>query len=181
MKKLYLILVLLISFNLNAQFEITPDNYKNADDSSKNYVVLDFDDMSQKELFTSVKSFITSKYKGIKFDGFNEVEYNQIVLDANFYDSDTKKLSWGSALEVKNRIEVNFKDNKVRIKPKFVKLETPESNSPNDIRLNGGGLTSSIFNKKGKVRKKKMKERAEKSVNLFVEEVKKYVDSNDDW
>lgn len=118
---------------------------------------------SQSELFKKAKIYITGKYKGIKNDGFNEVEPEQIVLDVSGSNEKTIiiNLSGANVWSVSNRYELNFKDGKIMIKPIFRELT-------NTIERNSTVQISSLFNKKGEPRKEKAISFADSETNSFV-------------
>ena len=114
-------------------------------------------------LFKKAKIYITGKYKGVKNDGYNEVEPEQIVMDVNGSNEKTIiiNLAGANVWSVSNRYELNFKDGKVMIKPIFRELS-------NTIERNSTAGMSSLFNKKGEPKKDKAILFVESETNEFV-------------
>ncbi len=180
MKKITFLFVLMSGFLFSQEFKITPENYKNKNDETKNFVVLEFENKTKNELFKKVKSFINSTYKGVKFDGYNEVENEQIVLDVVSSNTATIMfiMSGSNIWSISNRYEINFKDNKIMIKPTFKNL----TNGVEEISLNNGNfMVKSIFNKKGEPSKEKSIDFINSEANKFVSEIKTAISSDSEW
>lgn len=171
MKKFTFLFILISGFLFSQEFKITPENYKNKNDETKNFVVLEFENKPKDVLFKKVKSYIISNYKGIKNDGYNEIENEQIVLDV---DKDRK---FGGFQ--RNRYEINFKDGKIMIKPSFNFIEDSKGNK---ILLTGGNfIIISVFNKEGKIRTQSLKEDIEGNANKFVLDIKSAISADSEW
>lgn len=149
MKKIFLLFALISNILLFSQeFRLTENNFVSKHDSSKNYIVIDFPSTNKDQLFQKAKKYITSTYKGLKNDGYNEVLNEQIVLDVV---STSYKKMWinmqGSNLwKASNRYEINFKDDKIMIRPSFSHFENTMNNSIANIGV--------LFNSSGEIRKK---------------------------
>jgi len=173
MKKLLLFSVLIAGMTFGQTFKLTPENYKTAD--NKDYVVYEFPGKSKTELFKTAKIYITSNYKNLKGDGYNEVEPDQIVLNLRANAGTIKRL--GIPViggDFTNRYEINFKDEKIMVKPQFESIELPDGM---------GGLTDKqAFNKKGDVSINKIHfEGIQEKTNQFVEELQKGMQKSSDW
>ncbi|AQX00417.1 hypothetical protein [Elizabethkingia anophelis] len=168
MKNIFTFLALSLTIFCFGQFKITPENFRSIENPDKDYIVYEFPGKTKSDLFNAAKMYINSTYKGVKFDGYNEVLNEQIVLDVNYEKPDAKLLEWGGGLQVKNRIELNFKDDKMMIKPVFYKMFS--SDGKKSIYLTGGSgfLGKSVFNQKGEPwLSSKLIETIERSVNTF--------------
>lgn len=178
MRILLPLFMLISGLALSQEFKLTADNFKNKSDETKNFVVLEFPGKTQSELFKKVKIFITGKYKGIKNDGYNEVENDQIVLDVRGSQEKTIiiRFSGSNVWSASNRYEINFKDGKVMIKPLFRELD-------NTLDYGITANISSLFNKKGDPKKEKAIEMIEFEANSFVSELKATLEnsSSSEW
>lgn len=180
MKKLTFLFILISGFLFSQEFKITPENYKNKNDETKNFVVLEFENKPKDELFKKVKSYIISNYKGIKNDGYNEIENEQIVLDVESRNTATIMfiMSGSNIWAISNRYEINFKDNKIMIKPSFKNL----TNGVDEISLNNGNfMIKSIFNKKGEPSKEKSIDFINSEANKFVLDIKSAISADSEW
>ena len=163
MKNILVIFALLTAAFAGAQkFDLTPNNFANADDKSKDFAVVEIPGKSQDELFKLAKIYLTSNYKNLKGDGYNEVEPNQIVLTLRSFSATTKLLGIPQiGGDFVNRYELNFKDGKVMIKPTFQYVEQPDGS--------GGLAEKDVFNSKGKLTvKQPVFEAIQNKTNEFV-------------
>ena len=114
----YLFLTILfcstLVFGQNKYFELTPFGFRNATDSTKDYVVLNFPKKTKAELYKRVlvwanKNYVTGK------NVVSPVENENITINAyGEYDDDMTK-SFGEPNAVKYRINISFKDGKIKI------------------------------------------------------------------
>lgn len=179
MKKTILFSAFILSNLFFAQeFKLTAENFKENSNPEKNFYVLEIPGKTQSELFKKAKIYITGKYKGVKNDGYNEVEPEQIVLDVNGSNEKTIIINFSGAnvWSVSNRYELNFKDGKVMIKPIFRELT-------NTIERNSTVQISSLFNKKGEPRKEKAISFVDSETNTFVTDFIKGMqgETSSDW
>ncbi|MGX9985881.1 hypothetical protein [Soonwooa purpurea] len=182
MKKLLLLSALLNCVLLFSQFTLTTDNFKNATDPEKNYIIIEAKEKNKLDLFKSVKSYINSTFKGVKQGSYNEIEPDQIVIDVESTTGYVKILGIEQSLgEANIRYEFNFKDGKIMIKPFFQKLTLPDNNV---LNLTGGNmLIKAVFNNNGKVSiKKQTFEGLQNLPNKMVENItKSIINQNSDW
>lgn len=176
MKKIYIFSALILTsiFSVKAQeFKLTADNLKEKLVLEKNFYVLDVPGKTQSELFKKTKIYLTGKYKGIKNDGYNEVEPDQIVLDVNGTNTKVIIINFAGAnvWVVSNRYELNFKDGKIMIKPSFSELT-------NTIERGSTAGLSALFNKKGEPKKEKAIAFVEIETNTFIQELIKGIKSD---
>lgn len=187
MKKVFLLTAIAISSLIFAQeFKLTPNNFVNKADETKNYVVIEKPGKTKEQLFIDVKKYISASYKGVKFDGYNEVANEQIVLDLRDEQEGNVKILGVSLLSgyISIRYEINFKDGRFMIKPTFQKAETYSDHKPNSIYLTGTNfMQSTIFNKKGEVSLKQIYEMTIKTNDEFVSNLIKGLENNSssDW
>ena len=98
------------SLSFAQEFKLTAENFKEKSNPEKNYYVLEIPGKTQAELFKKAKIYITGKFKGLKNDGYNEVDPEQIVIDVNGSNEKTIliNLSGANVWSVSNRYEINF-------------------------------------------------------------------------
>ena len=177
-KNIFLSAFLLANLTFAQEFKLTAENFKEKTNPEKNYYVLEVPGKTQVELFKKAKIYITGKYKGVKNDGYNEVEPEQIVMDVNGSNEKTIiiNLAGANVWSVSNRYELNFKDGKVMIKPIFRELS-------NTIERNSTAGMSSLFNKKGEPKKDKAILFVESETNEFVADFIKGMknETSNDW
>ncbi|SHL52169.1 hypothetical protein SAMN05444360_102175 [Chryseobacterium carnipullorum] len=183
MKKLILLSLFAFNMVIGQEFILTPNNFVNKDDETKNFIVLSYPELNQKQLYDKTKTFIQSKFKNLKGDGLNEVEYSFIKLRASSPGTTVKVFGSESLMSyMVTTYEINFKDGKLMVKPT---LERFESNSPgvDNTYINGGNSFAgkSIFKKDGKVWLKNYYEVANVSVNQFIDGLKAYLSNKEDW
>ncbi|MFP3593967.1 hypothetical protein [Chryseobacterium sp. SIMBA_038] len=183
MKKLFFLSVFVCGLVFGQEFKLTPNNFINAADDSKNYIVLEFPDLKQQQLYEKTKIFIQSKFQNLKGDGFNEVQYSFIKIRTTTPGTKVKALGSISLMSYMiTTYEINFKDGKFMIKPI---LEYFEPNSPEGsiTYLNGGNSFAgkSIFNKDGTIWLKNYYEVANMNVNEFITELKANLSTKEDW
>lgn len=183
MKKVLSLLILISGFAFGQEFVLTPDNYKSKSDEAKNYVVLEFPGLSQKELFDKAKMFIHSKYKYLKGDGLNEVEPSHLKLRSRTIGTKVKVFGTEMIASYLSTVtEIGFKDGKIMIKPYFEDFESDTSDAKK-IYLTGGDsfMGKSIFNKKGEVWLKNHYDVANEKINQFVIDLKNAIASTEAW
>lgn len=179
MKTTILLSAFLLSNLFFAQeFKLTAENFKEKSNPERNYFVLEIPNKTQGELFKKAKIYITGKYKGVKSDGYNEVEPEQIVMDVNGSKEKTIiiNLAGANVWSVSNRYEINFKDGKIMIRPIFRELS-------NTIERNSTVGMSSLFNKKGEQKKEKAILFVESETNEFISDFIKGMknETTNDW
>lgn len=175
MRKIFLLFGVMITSVAFGQFKLTPNNFVSEENPEKDYIVLDFPNLNQQDLFDKVKIYITSRYKGVKFDGYNEVAGKQIVLDLTESAATIKML--GIPViggDFTNRYELNFKDGKIMVKPTFSYIKLPNGS---------GGLTEKqAFNNKGKmVIHEKYFEGIHTKTSKFISDLKDSINKNEEW
>lgn len=173
MKKLTLLFVLISGFCLSQTFTLTTEGFK--DSNGKEFTVYEFTGKSQSDLFKLAKLYITSNYKNLKGEGYNEVQPDQIVLTLEQNAGVVKKL--GIPViggDFTNRYEINFKDGKIMVKPEFSYIELPNGM--------GGLAEKPAFNKNGEVNINKIHfEGINTKTNEFISDLIKGINEGNDW
>ncbi len=183
MKKAILLFGMLASSVAFGQFKLTPNNFVNEESQDKNYIVLEFPEMTQKQIFEKAKMYIHSTFKNLKGDGFNEVEYSQIKLRASQGVLEEKVFGLSGAIfDATNVYELNFKDGKMMVKPYFEYGNLRAKPAEKTYLTGGIGLLGkSIFKKDGTVWMEKQYKAIEDAVNNFVSELKAGISKSEDW
>lgn len=185
MKRLFFITILLIIFfSLEAQFSFTKDGLKDRNDLTKTYVVLNFDSISKQELYTKGLVFVANYFvdpKSVVSKVDNEAItingiYNKIPLG-----KDKNKTPYDE-LEMNYTMNLNFKDNKVRVSVSINKLYT----SYNDLLKKRLELVErgygKIFDKDGNPHHLYTIESIENYFNLILEGLQSTIIGKvDDW
>lgn len=183
MKNQLTIFLLLSLFACNMamaqEFVLTAKNFVNKDDESKNYIVLEYPEMNQKQLYDKTKIFIQIKFENLKSDGLNEVEYSFIKIRTT---APGTRIG-GTLMSLMMVIyELNFKDGKIMLKPVLDHFD-PTKPTSNTVYLTGGNSFSgkSIFNKDGKISLKNYFEVSNTNVNKFLTDLKEYLTKKEEW
>lgn len=174
---LFLSFVFATSFAFAQEFTFKSNGYREKT-TDKEFAVFEIEGKSQAELFKKAKIYITGRFKGLKNDGYNEVEPEQIVLDVNGTKEFTTLINFSGAnvWKLRNRYEINFKDGKVMVKPLFIYLD-------NAVDFGVTADITTLFKKNGEVRKPKAVESVENETNEFVKELINALKSSasEDW
>lgn len=181
MKKAILLFGIMFSSVVFGQFKLTPNNFVSEENPEKDYVVLEFTELKEKELFIKTKTFIFNNFKNLKNDGYNEIESSHIKLRARQDVSSTKVLGMVVGEYLTVTYEIDFKDGKIRIKPIYNEIEV-EGNKSTKIYLTGGNaLLKSIFKKDGSPWFPKKISASEKAINDFIKGLKESFDKKNEW
>lgn len=155
MKKILFTLVILCGFLISKgqEFELTKDGFRSGD---KEFVVLDFPNKTQSELFKLAKSYLGSMYNNPKYVTTEQVN-EEIFIDGLVRDlvKTTLTLSGANIYSFEYKIKLNFKDGKIRFEPFFKELSNSEGH---DVVLVGKkilGTSLGLFSEKGKVNNEK--------------------------
>lgn len=121
MKKLTILFILISGFMFSQKFILTPENFKNKEDQSKNYIVIDVKGKNKHDLFILVKKIITGNFIKMKSDSYTDIEDEQISF--SLYSKNTSliflTISGSNIYTLYNHYEINFKDEKLMIKPSY--------------------------------------------------------------
>ncbi|MDM1138884.1 DUF4468 domain-containing protein [Empedobacter sp. R132-2] len=183
-----LLLLMLVSININAQsFRLNSSGFVNSEDNTKDYVVLDFPNQSQSELFSKAMIFVTKYYKSAK-DVISKVDNETISINAiSSHDIPRNSIHY-----YQNRyiIVLSFKDGKIKVDAPNVSLTRYTDGQLRTLyiyREKGDILEYNlgIFGKNEKLRYPKSKEALESFANRFLDDLKKNIlgdsSTNDDW
>ncbi len=174
MKKISLLMALVMSAFVFAQkFQLTPSGFVNAEDPSKNYVVVEFEGKTQSELYKQVLVMLNKKYKSAK-DVISSVEPETITLNAVAIKPIRR--TGAHSFTNKYNITLSFRDGKIKIDAPTFNLFTYDYGKKQEMYLTGGfsmdGSSFGIYNKKGEVKIEKAVEDLNAFANDFIEEIK---------
>lgn len=182
MKNLILFLILISAYSFGQDFILTQDNFKSISDPTKNYIVLEFPEMNQKQLFDKSKMFIHSKFKNLKGDGLNEVEPSQLKMRSRVVGATVKVFGDETITSyLITTYELGFKDGKIMVKPHFDEFEGAGPDRNNTYLTGGNAFAKSIYNKKGEIWIKYYYDIANDKTNQFVNDLKTSINSKEDW
>lgn len=178
MIKIFIFSALLLStFIFSQEFKLTEDNFKSIEDKSKNYIVLSFPGLNKQTLFEKTKNYITANYPYLDSQKLKESGNNQILFEVMSQTSRTIFINkrGSNVWSVVNYFEINFKDDKIMIKPSFVNLTNADKTSTT--------LLGSFFNSRGMLRLDNAAHFVEAFTNTFVRDFKKGIEENksNDW
>lgn len=163
------------------KFQLTPNGFVNAEDNSKNYVVVDFPNKSKEEIYKKVSVMLNKKYKSSK-DVISAVEPESITINA----ISAKKIRRTGMHSFDNRynITLSFKDGKVKIDAPSFELSTFDYGKKQEMFLIGGfsldGSSFGIYNKKGELKINKAADDLNTFANEFIEDIKN-IEKQDEW
>lgn len=171
MKKVLALITALLPMLACAQyFELTPDGFVNAQDTTKRFVVIQMDG-SQEELYNKAKTAITTMWNSPK-DVMSYNEPDVIVVNGFTNDLYVKNFGIKSYLGMHYRLQFHFKDGKIRIDaPSADKAES--GNGKGVLYFCRGGGQSMlgiiyVFDKKGKLKQKDFKAQVENYFDTLI-------------
>jgi hypothetical protein len=188
MKKLLLSILCLLFYCVNAQtFTLTSDGFVDSENSSKSYVVFEFDGKSQSELYNEVliaigKTFVSPN------DVVSKVENKQLTINGILKNAVARtKVDGGWTLNFTMIFE--FKEGKVRVDAPSVNRIYYE-NREMYVKSKGAmiglmnGTEFGIFSKNGDLKIELAKQTLENSINKLMLSMLLIVaerDINSDW
>jgi len=187
MKKIILTLLLMTTF-VNAQVkyvDFTINGFVNAENPNQDYIVIDFEGKTQKELYNSFSTYFTTEFISVK-DVINSVENETITITA----LSDKAVEYGKTrvrqkYDLYYNIQFLFKDEKVRINMPNILALYDEGGSDLKIYMerNDMSLYPTIFNVDKTVRSQYSINSLENFFNKEINEVVKLVksDENKNW
>ena len=193
MKKVFLFMLISLSMVCNAQtFELTKDGFVNKQDPQKTFVVVEYPNKPQQQIFESALNAIGKVFVSPNAVT-NKVEYSQISIHATY-----PGITWRSPAGMKLLFDMDynlifeFKDGRMRVNGPIIN-QIVQKATLGDVYMylskaeRGSTLRAdkAIFNNDGSVNEKKHKERIETSMNqlitALVNEMNKFFSSDNDW
>jgi hypothetical protein len=182
-KSLSVVLLFLVATTFaNAQsMKLTPNDFVDAADESKNYIVLNFAGKSQSDLYKAVLKFVNSHYNNPEKVA-TKIEDEQIVIDA----MEQKATAWGrgNALDFFYKITMDFKDGRLRFAPNYKYLVNYNGIEYPLVKKSNLWVKTALFNTDGKVRREAAKQELEKFINNYIRAITNSINtskSNDNW
>lgn len=172
----------------NAQFTLTRNGFVNTDNPEQRYIVLEFPEKTQQELFKNANVYFHSLYANPR-RGLQVLEDQLITVDAVERDTIfSGKILWHvSRGDLYYTISLEFKDGRVKVNaPTNLKLlvARTEINREKRPREEQSAVVitnyfDSIFDRRGKIKQPKIKQSVE---NYFHNYILAFYDAiNNDW
>ena len=185
-KKFFAVLLFcIVTAVVQAQsMKITPKDFVDASDESKNYVVLNFAGRSQNDLYKAALKYVNSYYNNPE-KVTTKIEGEQIVIDAMEQKAVyTTYLGSKTYYDFYYKITLDFKDAKIRLAPNYKYFESPGGI---EYPLNGTNnfmSKNALYGSNGKVARKSLQEGLDAFINKYIAEFSKSINdskSNDNW
>lgn len=171
--------ILLLTFGVFAissqaqTVKLTPNNFVDSADETKNYVVIEAPGKTKEQLYTDILAFVRKYYNNPKFVT-TTTENQQIVVDAlaNEAVRTTIVLAGSNLWDLEYKVDMQFKDGRIRLEPIYKFLNNGEGTSISLIGKKVLGSATGIFNDKGKVLKDKPPVQIENFMNDYIQKIK---------
>lgn len=151
MKKLLLIIITLfiVSQTYAQSFELTSEGLKNTQDKSKEYVVIEFPNMTKEQIFEKSRMYLTSIYVSandvmstsgtdlIAINGATEVPYHDGLHNCK--------------ANIKYRVNMSFKDNKAKFECVIYDMKMYFNSKTYPLEFVKGGLYNGLYKKNGEL------------------------------
>lgn len=191
MKKIiFLAMTILLSvsaFSQNARFVVTSEGLRDANDETKDFIVIDEGNVTAKDLYDRALRYVQETYKNpdVVLKGNTPGEYLRIhTIASEFmrYNNSGAKIP----IDAEYYIELRFKDGKVRYEIGNLTMKGSGKNSSNEVKFSGGVMSGYvIYKKNGDLFKKEAKEDIENYFNTQVSQLQVYLNNSskteDDW
>ena len=175
----------MLSFNFaqGQKIEVTPNGIDDKLNNEKNYIGIKAENKTSIKLYTETIKYLVKKYKNPEKVIKSKIENETIILDT--YKSHFIKVKNGFAkvlFDAKYRIELSFKDNKV----KYEILSLTMQNKANySLSFTGKGMSFYIFKSKdNSLKQKQAKEDIESYFNNIILDYKTFLnekETKEDW
>lgn len=175
MKRYPIFLFVFFSTYIFAQnFVLTEKNFRLDNNFDEESLIIEFKHLSKEQLFNKTKQFVNVYYNNPKYVT-SESEKDQLVINA----VGIEYLMFLSTCKNAYQYEINFKDGKLRITPKFKWIENDSGFG--DFKLISQGMTPGVYKKNGKINMRKAKIVAEEGINQFIGSLKAELIKDSDW
>ena len=172
MKKIVFGLLILVGFYSNAQtLTVTPNGLKDSLNVEKDYVVLNIENKTAKELYDNILKYINLNYKNPKEVIKGSVDSDFIKFDTYVSDFPLVK-SMGTKMDMGTTYTtiLTFQDNK--IKYEIVDLIMKNKNGGYQAIFSGSALSGyAIYNKSGELKKSETKIDIERYFNNNIKSI----------
>jgi len=191
MKRMIILVIATIlsmnGFAQNAQFIVTKDGLRDANDETKNFVVIEVENVTAKELYDRSVKYVQEVYKNPDnvIKGSTNGEYLRIhtfVPSFMRYNNSGAKIS----IDADYYVELRFKDGKVRYEIVNLSMKGSGINSKYEVKFSGGIMSGYIIYKNnGDLFKKEAKTDIEDYFNKQILALQLYLNNNskteDNW
>lgn len=189
MKKIsILLLALIISSFVNAQFKATPNGI--ATEDGNNFIVIEVKDKTAEELFNSTESYILQTFKNPSLVKNNNngsiINMHGVFTDAFPYDKYAFKKGYIYA-DVDLNLVMHFKDGKIKFEtPHINKMYVNNASGTTELYFSASypATAYSIFTKNGKIKNEVFLDGFNTFINSLVEKIancSKQQDVSNDW
>jgi hypothetical protein len=175
-RKLFVLFFLLSIglFSQNQKFELTPQGFKNASDTSIDYVIIDAPNLTKRELYKRTLDHIKDSIPSINF--LKPFRKDSIIVKG--FEFEKVKRNFLHFFNISYTVSIRLMDDKIKIYAPIFKL-TGGSTHPQTLHLvytkfSFDGSHLGIYGKKDKLKSKKAKFDLE---NYFDNFIKVYVSS----
>lgn len=197
MRKIFLALMLFTLTNVFSQFKLTSEGIVNCNDSSLNYIILNFNNKNRTELYNSTLQFLKGIYNSPN-DAISVIENDMIALngvqrDAIPHGVRKAKLDikfFGKYLryfDLNYKINLYFRDNKIKIESPTFDCYTYLSNLTKSnlyLKYKDSPILDNygIYDLKNELKRPESKEHIEHFFNIIILGIsKKNEQNNSDW
>lgn len=154
MKKLILLAIILLTFNVFAQEEV--DRLKITPNGFNGYIVKSFPEMSSSSIFQNLKKWAEYNIKNTDYSNSSMIENEYLEYDIYYNEALRAEDGKNSPLwDVKMNVQVRIKDNRVRFDLEIISMP-PSPSNPHSYQYNftSSSFQYGFFNKKGEPRKR---------------------------
>jgi len=163
-------------------FVLTPSGFRNASDTSKDYLIFSVPEHKKSDLFKSVLMFAQKRYVNPK-NVISQVPDESITLNGFapgsigrnsmfFYDMDYT-------------VNIEFKDDKIKVQAPTFTLSSTAPGSLVTLKLVSNnsldGSYQGIWNLRGKLKAERAKRNLETFFDLFLVQMRQAIESKNDW
>lgn len=177
MKKLFILLMLLPFLGFSQKLKLSPNGFVNSTDSTKNYIVLDFEGKSKSDLYKASQLYFSKIYVNPK-EVMTLIDGESITL--NGIDKQAIKMKFlylNPSWDVNYTSNYEFKDNKVKVSIHINRISAMVGSNPPTVKN-----SFDFFNKKGVLTNDKGAKSVEDYFNSVLD---KYIiginAKNDNW
>jgi len=185
MKRIFILFAAMFAvyYSFAQVVKITPNNFVDENDNTKNYVIIEAPGKSKEQLYSNVLTFVRKYYNNPKYVT-TATENQQIVVDAlaNEAVKTTIVLAGNNLWDLEYKAVMEFKDGRIKLEPMFKFLNNGEGTNISLIGKKVLGSAYGLFNDKGKALKDKPIILIDEFMNSYIQKIKEAANSNaDNW
>ncbi|KIQ22633.1 hypothetical protein RT99_05865 [Flavobacterium sp. MEB061] len=185
MNKTVLLLLFFCFLGYGQKLIVTPEGFKNSEELTKKYVVIDVEGKTAKDLYENALRFINKNYKNPEKVITGKVENEFISINTHATDFITIKNSFAKIpISTDYNYDLSFKDN--RVKFEVTEIDMYDKSGKFKLKFKGEGAFSGyyIYNMKDELKKPEAKAELENYFNSFIIVMSNYLKSTvaeDKW